>query len=566
MEKQETTTQETTQETTTQETTTQETTQEAKPNKKKDHALKAFALVQRLDPKYWAWAQEPTPPSVPRDSNYDSDQQQWGLYYTKKAVHDSFMAALEAARAGDITKLIEWVGMRLEKCGVRDVHGIIHNKDTKEEWNDIKGDYEPIEVEIHVHILGRFISQKKHNANRTLAKVAEALGVEPQYIERPKQGRYAVDNMLSYLIHVKYTDKYQYAAEDVKTYIPKGSDGEQYTVIYAKRYNDWLRGRADIAADKAEKDVEAIVEGILAGKITKQQILLTDSLLGIYARYRSKIDDTFIVFGDSKAKKAIIDMREGRFKLSVFFITGEAGNGKSLFAEFFAAALQKFQKEKKGEEWQIYDAAATNGMDAYNGEEILILDDLRGGSMRSEDWLKLLDNHRTTPISARYHNKTPVCKTLIITSIKSPLEFFDDCAKTSSEDLNQFLRRITACVQVVSVGDYFPNSKLTIGEMKKVEPYFYNTYDEKPLVYGFIPDKNEYNPLSAVRRLLGITQKATRLSPSPFPEGWETEIFKEETIDVEQDSRPLFSAEKETEEEKEEQSEEHTEEQQTIPF
>lgn len=488
---------------------------------KKDHALAAFMLVQQLNAEYWEYATEPQKP----------DEMHWDIndaghiYKARYEIYTELRKALQAARGGDVAPLVPWVASRLAGRGVLEVHGILHAKDMLTTWDASKNEYVQTPKAPHVHIMVRFKPQKSFDTSRTLANVAAALGVEPQAIERPGRGRFAVDNMIAYLTHIKYVDKHQYAPEEVVSLVPEGSDGKTYATIYAERRLDWMRGRGEVSKKNAAINIEALINDITDGKISKQQILLTDELLMIYSRYRRRINDAFATNLERKVLNTVNDMKSGKFRLSVFFVTGEAGQGKSLFADFFASALQKYERETKGEDWQVYDAAATNGMDDYNGEEILVLDDLRAGAMRSEDWLRLLDNHRTKAASARFYNKTPICKTLIITSIKEPFEFFAALARSDSEDLNQFIRRISACVKVINVSEGLRNARFTIGEVKKVEPFRLG-YDGKPLVYSFEDDSCEYDSLKAVQRLLGMVEKSTAPALSPFPEGWETEILK----------------------------------------
>lgn len=488
--------------------------------------LTALIMAPQFNNEYWAWATyEPTPPNCPRNSGYDSVQAAWGVYDAAKAAHDGIITALEAARAGDVAPILGWMAERLKPCGIYAIYGILHDKDKTVKFDTARGERVNVDVEAHVQTFVMFQKTKEYNAARTQKNIAAALGIAENNIERPHKGRYEVDNQLAYLVHIKYKDKHQYSPNDVVSIIPEGSTAEPYAAIYARRYADWMRGRGEVSKKKAQANIEALIDDITSGKVTKQQVLLREELFMIYVRNRKRINDAFASGLERKILEVENDMKAGKFRLSVFFVTGEAGQGKSLFADFFAAALQRWQKETNGEDWQIYDAAATNGMDDYMGEEILLLDDLRAGAMRAEDWLRLLDNHRTKAASARFYNKVPICKTLVITSIKEPFAFFDDLARTSSEDLNQFIRRVSACVKVVNLADYFPDARLKIGEVKRVNPFEYGV-NEKPLVYNFVDDKREYSPLEAVKRLLGIVKKSSIPAPPPFPEGWETAIFE----------------------------------------
>lgn len=65
------------------------------------------------------------------------------------------------------------------------------------------------------------------------------IGVEPQYLERAKSGRYSYDNLLAYLVHAKDKDKFLYNPKNVTTAV-----GEDYLSVYNRRRETWLRGRA----------------------------------------------------------------------------------------------------------------------------------------------------------------------------------------------------------------------------------------------------------------------------------------------------------------------------------
>ena len=84
--------------------------------------------------------------------------------------------------------------------------------------------------------------------------------------------------------------------------------------------------------------------------------------------------------------------------------------------------------------------------DEVNGEEILLLDDVRGDSLTASDWLKLLDPYNISPISARYQNRLGASKVIIITSSKHPLSFFYHAKGNTNEDLSQYIRRIAHLV------------------------------------------------------------------------------------------------------------------------
>lgn len=488
---------------------------------KKDHPLAAFAMAPKVQDKFWGWAMYEPP--LPRSSSEMDD------YHMAVKIHNDNVAALEAARGRNVEPMLRWIAERLAPCGVSAVYGILHDMEEGDEDRLLAGETsseKPTNIDaLHIQTVVLFQKSEKFDSNRTIKNVAAALGLRDEDIERPRKGRYAVDKLLAYLTHIKYADKMPYSPFNVVSVIPEGSTAETYEAIFARRHSDWLRARGKISKKIAEENIDGLLDNISDGKITKRQILMSSSLRRIYTRYRSKIENAFTVYMDFKAQKIMQDMREGKFRLSVFFVTGAVGNGKTLFAEFLAANLQYYYKQKHGENWLIYDAASTNGLDDYVGEEILMLDESRADAMKAEDWLNLIENHRTKAASARFHNKTPICKVLILTCYKDPFAFFDELSTTKNEDLNQFIRRITACITVQNEGDNFDTAKCEIALSKKVEPYEYLGHT---LRYKFVSDNCVYDTMEAVKRLRDFIKKSLVPVPPPFPQGWQEAILDDD--------------------------------------
>ena len=380
---------------------------------------------------------------------------------------DEEKKSIETAKNGNVEPLLRVLWARLAAAGlqVREMYGILHDKDSRESWSDTKK-RNIIELKPpHVHIVVKF-----EGVGALLEDIARICGVEPQYIEKPQKGRYAYDNMLAYLTHVKYAEKHQYDPTEV---LMLGVDGvQQYADIYKERYDTWFKGRAAVSKKAAEESIDWMEEQILLGKLTKSQIMLTDSYFNIYAHNRRRCEDAFNTYGERKAYKTMQALENSEFTLSVFFITGRSGAGKSRFASIFIDKLLDVS-EQNGERWQVYKAAASNPLDDYRGEEVLFMDDLRGSAMIAEDWLKLLDPYNISPSSARYYNKTVAARTVVITSEKDPMEFFYYVkgGGNRSEALDQFIRRIQACVRVVSYGDDFDNAQYLISTSKKMQEH-----------------------------------------------------------------------------------------------
>ncbi|MDQ8273004.1 Rep family protein [Enterococcus faecium] len=373
---------------------------------KKQANLSCVMLVQQLEPEFWIGWND---------------------------------VIIEEAHNGNIRPLIEELVKRFEKdgCEVNEAYGILHDKDLISIWNqDEMKNIEELKAK-HVHILIKF------GKGDTLNSLAVKAGVAPQYLEKAKSGRYGYDNLLSYLVHAKDQGKYQYSPDEVITV-----SGEDYNSVYDRRMETWVRGRATKEAKATDLSVDYLISEILDGKLTKSQVLLTNEFYKVYALHKRKINDAFDTAGESKSYQTIADLDAGKFKKTVLFIQAESGVGKTVLSKKVISILQNIVLKKMEQRWDYCLTASNNAFDEYNGQDILFLDDIRGDSLSVSDWLKLLDPFTISPISARYHNKMGSAKVIIITSTKTPSEFFSIAKGNFHEDLGQFFRRIDLLINI----------------------------------------------------------------------------------------------------------------------
>lgn len=342
---------------------------------------------------------------------------------------------IEQAKSGILEPLLSEILSKIDGIvTATDVHAILHNKDELELYDpETESTYTQLK-EPHVHILLKF------SKGATLSELSAHLGIQPQYIEKAKSGRYSYENKLAYLIHAKDSNKHQYNPKAVFTLL-----GEDYFSIYQKKYVDWQKGKTLKTAKNASIELPLLIENILEGKITKDDIFESKSLSSIYASNRSKVNEAFSTLGEMKSHQTIKAIENSEFKKTIFFIHGSAGTGKSKLADMVVKKLLKLAKVN-GQNWSKQTAASTNIADEFNGEEVWILDDLRGYSLTGSDWLKLLDPHRISPISARYHNKMGSARVIILTSSLHPYDFFIYTKDGGREDLSQYIRRIDSLV------------------------------------------------------------------------------------------------------------------------
>lgn len=124
----------------------------------------------------------------------------------------------------------------------------------------------------------------------------------------------------------------------------------------------------------------------------------------------------------------------------VAYVYGNAGTGKTTWAKRLA------QKEHMS----IFICGSSNDpFDGYDGQEVLVFDDLRPDVFDWADLLKILDPHTFTLAKARFHNKDmSAVKVIVITSPLSPADFLEQIKRKGSEDIHQFYRRLAVVIHV----------------------------------------------------------------------------------------------------------------------
>lgn len=374
--------------------------------RKKETNLTAIMLVQQLEEKYW--------------------------------LSPDYKGPVQQAKNGDCRPLLAMIIKKLKSSDiiVKEAYIIKHDKDKVSTWNSNLMTSTVEDKAVHVHALLKF------EKGASLNKIALAVEVEPQYLEKLKSGRYGYDNCLAYLVHAKDETKHPYLPEEVTTVL-----GEDYTSIYNQSIETWLKGRATKKVKETKLSIDWLCEQILEGKITKNNIMLTDDYYTIYGQYKRRINEALETAGERKSYRTIADLEEGKFKKTVIFISAKSGMGKTKLSKALIEIIQATAMEN-GLNWETCVTASTNAFDEYNGQEILFLDDIKGDSFTVSDWLKLLDPYTISPISARYHNKMGSARVIIITNTKLPVELFYFAKNNYNEDLGQFIRRIDLLVHI----------------------------------------------------------------------------------------------------------------------
>ena len=124
--------------------------------------------------------------------------------------------------------------------------------------------------------------------------------------------------------------------------------------------------------------------------------------------------------------------------LKVYWHVGKPGSGKSYYRLPLA--------EEVGED-NIYYMTSFNsgGLDRYNGEPYLWIEDFRGNDLKLQELLRMLDKYKAE-IPARYSNIKALWKEVHITSVLTPRECYPKVDLEDNDRIEQLLRRITSLV------------------------------------------------------------------------------------------------------------------------
>lgn len=273
---------------------------------------------------------------------------------------------------------------------------ILHDKDKKEDGT-------PKNPHRHVYL--------HFNNSRCFDNIAKWFGISPQFVNKIK-GRFG--DALEYALHKNAPEKYQYPESEAVANFDFRKAIQQNQEQKAKRQN-----------------LANIIEDIENGSIKRYNI--TDKVsMADYVKYEKQINKAF-EYNRMRAE------REVNRQMEVIYIYGASGTGKTTYAKMIA----------KKQKFEIFTSSGSNDpFDGYKGQECVILDDLRGSVFPLSDLLKILDNHTSSSVKARYKNINLECKLLLITTTKTPAEFYKQVFESQGEEFKQFLRRCTQIVEV----------------------------------------------------------------------------------------------------------------------
>lgn len=276
---------------------------------------------------------------------------------------------------------------------------IIHDKDLLDSGEPKKK---------HFHIVLTF------SDTTTIGAVARGLKVDSQYVEKIKT---TTKSAQLYLVHRNDPDKYQYRPEDVVANF-------DYVELV-----DWCKPKVN--------------KGSIAQRIDKWEIKPYNIYEYIpveeFANNKSFYDKCFI-YRQNKLRK--MDRT-----LECVFITGASHTGKTTFAKQIA----------NGKGFHSYISSwGKHPLDNYEGQECIILDDLRDNTYELSDFLKLTDNNTDSLVWCRFYNKSIAeCKLLIVTSIQDIHDFYKYDTDERESQIQLFRRFKTYLVMDKDKVTYF---------------------------------------------------------------------------------------------------------------
>lgn len=289
---------------------------------------------------------------------------------------------------------------------------ILHDKDIDEEGNII---------DPHIHIILQF-----ENA-RSISNIAKLIGEKEQYIEKWDG---SVNNGYSYLVH--RTNK----SLDLHQYDPR-------EVLANFDYEQLMTEIQEEVKKKSTLSDSVIIDNILdllyEGVITKEK---AESMLSgsQYAKASRRIEAVHQKRMEVVAVEWQKKMREKNEPVTIVWLFGDAGTGKTRIAKKYA---ENFSND------YFLSGSSRDPFQKYDGENVVILDELRPHAFDYSDLLKMLDPYNTSAMaSSRYFDKPLSANVFIITTPYAPSKFYEEIKKSNQinakiDKFEQLARRIT---------------------------------------------------------------------------------------------------------------------------
>lgn len=253
----------------------------------------------------------------------------------------------------------------------------------------------------HFHIVMTF-----SNAT-TIGAVARWLHLENQYIEKI---RTTTKSAMLYLVHRNDPEKFQYNPENIVANF------------------DYVEYVDDCPAKQKRENIASRIINWEIKQYNLHKFVSADE----YARNKTYYTNVFIY---RQQQMATTDR-----KLECVFISWPSGCGKTTYSKMVATQLW----------YNTYiSSGGKNPLDNYEGQECIILDDIRPSSFEFSDLLKLTDNNTNSLVGCRFYNKSILeCKMIIITSTLTVERFVANIKNNEQEEYTQLFRRFQTNIEL----------------------------------------------------------------------------------------------------------------------
>ncbi|MDT2829021.1 Rep family protein, partial [Enterococcus viikkiensis] len=277
--------------------------------------------------------------------------------------------------------------------------------------------------EPHVHMMLEFQKSVR------LTTIARNLNDQENYLQIfSRRGTNAdAQNGYAYLIHftANAKNKYQYNINEVRA----NFDFDAYISNL-----EFGISKKDILNKLRDNQITAI----------DAKKLIADSFgADVLAIYSKKIETIDNYRSENEYQAWKFEMREQKKAKKIIWLYGKSGTGKSLIAE----------KLSSSNELPYFKTGGSNDLfQGYNGEHLLILDELRPEHISFNDLLKIIDpyNFDSTTL-ARYKNAKLQAEIIVVTSPYSPQEFYINYGLKINTEIDKFKqldRRISLTIEV----------------------------------------------------------------------------------------------------------------------
>ena len=270
---------------------------------------------------------------------------------------------------------------------------------------------------------------------RSISATAKHLEDRPQYITKWNGD---ANNGFSYLIHrtsdARKKGKHQYDPSEVTANFDfAGLINQIEDKVTLKQYQ---------AQAGVKFSVDELLNALYSGIMTKEEA--EKHMTGAqYGRYRRQVEEVWAKRLRNLAAEWREEMNEQGKQVTVIWLYGEAGTGKTRLAREIAT--------KRNQPYYI-SGSSRDVFQAYSGEHTIILDKLRPKVMEYQDILRIMDPFGLTDgvmAPSRYVDKPLAVDLIIITTPYSPWLFYRVLFPEHSgqtDRFDQLERRITATI------------------------------------------------------------------------------------------------------------------------